>query len=74
MISVEFLGPMSHFPAREVEASTLQELKDILSKDESLQSWLDISAVAVNDEIIKELSYPLHNGDKVLLLPPVCGG
>ncbi|CUU40138.1 MULTISPECIES: MoaD/ThiS family protein [Helicobacter] len=74
MIRVEFLGPISNIPARELEAQSLAELKELLSKDTSLHSWLDISAVAVNDEIIEDLSYPLSYGDKVALLPPVCGG
>ena len=74
MIRVEFLGPISNSPARALEAQRLAELKELLSKDTSLHSWLDISAVAVNDEIIEELSHPLQNGDRVALLPPVCGG
>lgn len=74
MVKVEFLGPMSHIPPVELKANTLQELKEILSKDSALQQWLEISAVAVNDEIIESLSHPLHNGDRIALLPPVCGG
>lgn len=74
MVRVEFLGPMSHIPPAELEVGTLQELKEILSKDSALQQWLEISAVAVNDEIVESLSHPLHNGDKIALLPPVCGG
>ncbi|MCH5313266.1 MAG: MoaD/ThiS family protein [Helicobacter sp.] len=74
MIKVEFLGPMSDIPSRELEAQNLQELRDLLTQDTSLHSWLEISAVAVNDELIEELSYPLKNGDRVSLLPPVCGG
>ncbi|BAM12085.1 molybdopterin converting factor subunit 1 MoaD [Helicobacter cinaedi PAGU611] len=74
MVKVEFLGPMSHIPPVELEANTLQELKEILSKDSALQQWLTISAVAVNDEIIESLSHPLCDGDRIALLPPVCGG
>ena len=74
MIKVGVLGPMSSIPSRELEANSLKELKEILKQDESLHLWLDISAVAVNDEIIEELSHPLQNGDRVALLPPVCGG
>nr|WP_317403622.1 MoaD/ThiS family protein [uncultured Helicobacter sp.] len=74
MVKVEFLGPMSYIPSMELEVSTLQELKEILGKDSTLQQWLEISAVAVNDEIVENLSHPLHNGDKIALLPPVCGG
>ncbi len=74
MVRVEFLGPMSHIPPREIEAKNIEELKNVLTQDEALHSWLEITAVAVNDEVIKELSYPLKSGDKVVLLPPVCGG
>lgn len=74
MVKVEFLGPMSNIPSRELEVQSLKELREILSQDETLHCWLEISAVAVNDEIIEDISYPLKSGDKVVLLPPVCGG
>ncbi|RDU60734.1 MoaD/ThiS family protein [Helicobacter marmotae] len=74
MIQVEFLGPMSDIPPRQLEVKNLSELKAILSQDKALSSWLEVSALAVNDEIIEDISHPLKNGDKVLLLPPVCGG
>ncbi|TLD80497.1 MoaD/ThiS family protein [Helicobacter sp. MIT 05-5293] len=74
MIRVEFLGPMSDLPPKEINAQTLQDLKNELLRDEKIQKWLPISAVAINDEIIEDLSYPLKSGDKVLILPPVCGG
>lgn len=74
MVRVEFLGPMSAFKPLDLEVSSLQELKEVLKADEKMHSWLEISAVAVNDEIIENLSHPLKNGDKVVLLPPVCGG
>ncbi len=74
MVKVEFLGPMSNIPSRELEVQSLKELREILSQDETLHSWLEISAVAVNDEIIEDISYPLKSGDKVVLLTPVCVG
>lgn len=73
MIRVEFLGPIKK-DALEIKASNLAELKEILNKDESLKEWLEISAVAINDEIISNLDKELKNGDKVSILPPVCGG
>lgn len=73
MIRVEFLGPIKKDDL-EVKASNLAELKEILNKDESLKEWLEISAVAINDEIINSLDKELKNGDKVSILPPVCGG
>lgn len=74
MIQVEFLGPMSQIPTQEFQASSLKELKELLCKDENIAQWLPICAVAVNDEIIEDLSHPLKSGDKVAILPPVCGG
>ncbi|MCZ6171635.1 MoaD/ThiS family protein [Campylobacter ureolyticus] len=73
MIRVEFLGPIKKDDL-EIKASNLAELKEILNKDESLKEWLEISAVAINDEIINALDKELKNGDKVSILPPVCGG
>ncbi|MCZ6156146.1 MoaD/ThiS family protein [Campylobacter ureolyticus] len=73
MIRVEFLGPIKKDDL-EIKASNLAELKEILNKDESLKKWLEISAVAINDEIINSLDKELKNGDKVSILPPVCGG
>ena len=73
MVKVEFLGPISREPL-EVDIKNLSELKEILQKDESLSEWLESLAVAVNDEIVSGLDVELGNGDKVSLLPPVCGG
>ena len=73
MVKVEFLGPISKEPL-EVDIKNLQELKEILKKDENLKEWLDSLAVAVNDEIVSSADIELKDGDKVSLLPPVCGG
>lgn len=73
MVKVEFLGPIG-LEAREFEVSSLAELKVELQKIEGLQEWLKLSAVALNDEIIDDLNTPLKDGDKIVLLPPVCGG
>jgi molybdopterin synthase sulfur carrier subunit len=73
MITVEFLGPLSKEPM-EVDIKNLAELKDILKDDESLSEWLDSVAVALNDEIVSSLDIELKDGDRVSLLPPVCGG
>ncbi|HHE07470.1 MAG TPA: MoaD/ThiS family protein, partial [Chlorobaculum parvum] len=45
-----------------------------LQQDPELKPWLDNSAVAVNDTLVSGLETPLKDGDKVSLLPPVCGG
>lgn len=72
-ITIEFLGPINKKPLQ-VEITNLNELSEILKQDESLKSWLNNSAVAVNDTLIKDTNYVLNDGDKVSLLPPVCGG
>ncbi len=73
MIYVEFLGPIPK-ESVEIEAASLRELSDILSRDEDVKEWLSSSAVAVNDTLVSSLDTKLKSGDRVSLLPPVCGG
>lgn len=73
MVTVEFLGPIGKEPLN-LDIKNLNELSDILKQDDSLTAWLENSAVAINDMMIKDKDYPLKDGDKVSLLPPVCGG
>ena len=73
MVRIEFLGPIQKEPLQ-LEAATLQEVADQLGKDESLKEWLANCAVAVNDTLVASLETPLKSGDKISLLPPVCGG
>lgn len=73
MVKVEFLGPIRREPL-EINVKNLEELKNILSNDESLKDWLDLCAVSLNDEIITNINTPLNDGDKICILPPVCGG
>lgn len=73
MVKVEFLGPLQR-PAMEFDISNLDELKEILNKDDSLKPWIDLLAVALNDEIIQDSNIQFKDGDKITLLPPVCGG
>ena len=73
MIRVEFLGPIGKKPF-EVEAGTLREVSDLLKQDEALADWLPKCAVALNDTMVSDLDTPLKSGDKVTILPPVCGG
>ena len=73
MVKVEFLGPMAHAPI-ELEAETLEEVAQQLREMESIRGWLDKCAVAVNDEMTNELTKVLKSGDRVSILPPVCGG
>ncbi|CAE10280.1 MoaD/ThiS family protein [Wolinella succinogenes] len=73
MVKVEFLGPIGKADM-ELEVSSLKELKEVLKKDQELSSWLEDCAVAVNDTIVNSLEVALRSGDRVSLLPPVCGG
>ncbi|MBM0637426.1 MoaD/ThiS family protein [Campylobacter sp. VicNov18] len=73
MVKVEFLGPINK-DNLELDINNLKELKEILSKDPSLKEWLELCAVALNDEIIFDENTLLKDGDKIALLPPVCGG
>ncbi len=73
MITIEFLGPIGKEPLN-LNIKNLKELSEILKNDKELLPWLNNSAVAVNDVLIKDKNLELKDGDKVTLLPPVCGG
>jgi len=73
MIQVEFLGPIQK-ESLSIEASTLRDVADALQNDAEVSDWLETCAVAVNDTLVKSLDTTLTDGDKVSLLPPVCGG
>lgn len=73
MVTVEFLGPIGKEPMS-LDISSLSQLSEVLKGDESLTPWLQNSAVAVNDVLTKEKDLLLNDGDKISLLPPVCGG
>nr|WP_314794853.1 MoaD/ThiS family protein [uncultured Campylobacter sp.] len=73
MVEVEFLGPIGREPLR-LNANSLQEVKAELQKDEGLHEWLANCAVAVNDKMVYDANFTLKSGDRVSLLPPVCGG
>ncbi len=73
MVQVEFLGPIGLKPI-EADVANLKELSQLLKKKKEVKAWLENCAVAVNDEITKDIEKELKSGDKVTLLPPVCGG
>ena len=73
MVRVEFLGPIQKAPL-ELEITNLSELAEILQGDEEMRQWLENSAVAVNDVLVGSRDFALKDGDRVALLPPVCGG
>ena len=73
MIKVEFLGPIGKSPI-EMEAKTLADVSAKLKEDNTLTDWLNKCAVALNDTMVNDLSTVLQDGDRVSILPPVCGG
>lgn len=72
-IKVEFLGPINKNPIY-VEINNLNELGSILKENTSMDEWLEISAVAVNDVLVSNKNIELKSGDRISILPPVCGG
>lgn len=73
MVTVEFLGPIQKAPLS-INAATLRDVAEVLKQDAKMAEWIDNCAVAVNDALVASLDTPLKSGDKVSLLPPVCGG
>ncbi|MDF1883894.1 MoaD/ThiS family protein [Sulfurimonas sp. SAG-AH-194-C21] len=73
MVRVEFLGPIQK-EALSLEINNLNELAKILQGDAEVSDWLESCAVALNDTLVTSLEAPLKDGDKISLLPPVCGG
>ena len=73
MVKVEFLGPIGKAPV-EMEAATLAEVAAKLKEEDELRDWLDKCAVALNDTMVNDLSTQLKDGDRISILPPVCGG
>ncbi len=74
MITVEFLGPIGIDPIH-IEAKNIRELSLVVKERvPEVADWLASSAVAVNDKLVSSLDFELNSGDRVSLLPPVCGG
>jgi len=73
MVTIEFLGPIGIAPMH-LDITSLSQLSEILKEDMRLKDWLENSAVAINDVLVKDKTITLKDGDKVSLLPPVCGG
>lgn len=73
MVKIEFLGPINK-DSMEVDINNLNELSEILKNDSEVSTWLESCAVAINDTMVCSKDVELKDGDKVSLLPPVCGG
>ena len=73
MVTVEFLGPINK-EKMNLDIANLSELSEVLKGDEEVSTWLETCAVAINDTLISSKDIQLNDGDKISLLPPVCGG
>ncbi len=73
MVKIEFLGPINKDDMN-LDIKNLSQLSEILKNDKEVSTWLDSCAVAINDSLISSKDIELKDGDKVSLLPPVCGG
>lgn len=73
MITVEFLGPIGK-GSMQVDITNLNQLGEILKNDDVVKDWLGSCAVAINDKLVQNKDVVLKDGDRVSLLPPVCGG
>lgn len=73
MVKVEFLGPINK-DSLKLDIDNLNQLADILQNDNEVKDWLKSCAVALNDTLVTNLDVELKDGDKISLLPPVCGG
>jgi molybdopterin synthase sulfur carrier subunit len=78
MIKIEFLGPISSVSQNcEIEANTLEDVINYIKSKEELSQWVDDLALAINDKLVKkshDKASTLSDGDKISVLPPVCGG
>ncbi|WP_321312271.1 MoaD/ThiS family protein [Halarcobacter sp.] len=73
MVKIEFLGPINK-EAINLDIKNLNELSNILKNDTEISNWLQNCAVAINDTLVSSKDVDLKDGDRVSLLPPVCGG
>ena len=73
MVKVEFLGPINK-ESMNLDITNLSQLSEVLKKDNDVATWLETCAVAINDTLVSSKDVKLNSGDKVSLLPPVCGG
>lgn len=73
MVKIEFLGPINK-DDMDLDIDNLSQLSEILKNDKEVSTWLETCAVAINDTLICSKDVKLSDGDKISLLPPVCGG
>lgn len=73
MVKIEFLGPINKDDL-DLDITNLTQLSEYLKSEGEVVDWLANCAVAINDNLITDKSIALKDGDRVSLLPPVCGG
>lgn len=73
MVLVEFLGPIAQ-DSKKFDVKNLKELKNELLKIPDFNKWIELCAISLNDEVITDINTTFKDGDKIALLPPVCGG
>ena len=74
MVKIEFLGPINKEDMN-LDIQNRSQLSDILKEDSDVSTWRATCAVAINDALISSKdNVVLKDGDRVSLLPPVCGG
>ena len=73
MVKIEFLGPINK-KNMDLDIKNLTDLSEVLKNDKEVSAWLETCAVAINDTLVCSKDIELKDGDKVSLLPPVCGG
>lgn len=73
MVKVEFLGPINKEDMN-LDITNLIQLSEVLKNDGDVSNWLETCAVAINDTLINSKDIELKDGDRISLLPPVCGG
>lgn len=73
MVKIEFLGPINKDDL-DLDITNLTQLSEYLKSEGEVVDWLANCAVAINDNLITDKNIDLKDGDRVSLLPPVCGG
>jgi molybdopterin synthase sulfur carrier subunit len=73
VVTIEFLGPINK-DCLTLDINNLSQLSQYLKEDVETSKWLESCAVAINDTLVMSKDVQLNDGDKVSLLPPVCGG
>jgi molybdopterin converting factor small subunit len=77
-VTVRFFGFLggqrgTHTQAYQTEAETVRQLLHEVQADSSFQLTTNIVKAAINDEFV-DWDTPIHDGDRVTLLPPFSGG